>query len=137
MTTNRRSVNVLSSTGNVMNQYSQQIEADSYYGFTDGLHTIQCTYNNFSGSLHIQGTLSLDPVDNEWFDIVPDIVYGNSFEVTDSGTYNTLDSITESQAYTFTGNFTYVRVYMDRTRIGDGETYQSGYGQIVRAILSS
>lgn len=42
-----------------------------------------------------------------------------------------------SEGYTFSGNFAWIRVVMDRTDFGDGETYQYQYGEIARVILSS
>lgn len=42
-----------------------------------------------------------------------------------------------SEGYTFSGNFAWIRVIMDRTDFGNGETYQSQYGEITRVILSS
>ena len=58
MPINRRSVTIMSASGTEMNKYSETVKGDSYYGFTDGLHTIQVTYNQYVGRLRIQGTLS-------------------------------------------------------------------------------
>jgi hypothetical protein len=45
-------------------------KAAGYYGTTAGLHTLTVTVTpNFLGTIQIQGTLSMDPVESEWFDI--------------------------------------------------------------------
>ena len=41
MPINRRSINMLSATGTTMNQYSTEVKGDSYYGYSDGLHSLQ------------------------------------------------------------------------------------------------
>ncbi|MDA8842106.1 hypothetical protein N9N08_00340 [bacterium] len=144
MPINRRSINMLSATSTDMNKYSTQVKGDSFYGYSDGYHTFQVTYNQFVGRIRIQATLSLTPGDDDWFDLVANTsTYGS---VTDQAVaynplgyvqFNANDPAQGSQAYTVQGNFTYVRVYMDRTHIGDGETYDSSYGQISRVILSA
>jgi len=120
------------------------VKADSYYGYVDGHHTIQVVYSNYVGRFRIQATLSLDPSDVDWFDVNDDIkAYGS---ITDQTTawnsqgyiqFNVNDPATGSQAYSFTGNFSWVRVKMDRSHIGDGTTYDTSYGQITQAILSA
>lgn len=137
MVVNRRSVTIMSSTGSNMNQISTEAKADSYFGYTDGLHTVQVTYSTFEGRLRVQGTLSLEPTANDWFDINPDIVHGTAFVTTGDGTYVEHANVSGSEAYTFTGNYTFVRVNMDRANVGDGANYMAQYGQITRTILSS
>ena len=144
MPINRRSITMLSASGTDMNKYSTTVKGDAFYGYSDGYHTVQVTYNEFVGRFRIQATLSLEPGDNDWFDVIADTsTYGS---VTNQAVaynplgyiqFNANDPATGSQAYTFQGNFTYVRCYMDREHIGDGSTYDSSYGQISRVILSA
>lgn len=144
MPVNRRSINLMSASGTDMNKLSDTVKGDSYYGYTDGLHTIQVIYNEFVGRFRIQATLSLEPTENDWFDIQQTLTtYGS---VTDQAVaynpmgyiqFNANDPADGSQAYTFQGNFAYIRTYMDREHVGDGETYDTSYGQISRVILSS
>lgn len=44
---------------------------------------------------------------------------------------------TGTRAYSIKGNFTHVRVRVDRSGVGDGITYSPEYGQINRVILST
>jgi hypothetical protein len=127
----------MSASGTNMNKYSETVKGDSYYGFTDGLHTLQVTYNQYAGRLRIQGTLSLTPADADWFDIVPTSSTGSAWNPAGYIQFNANNPADRSEAYTFQGNFTYIRVYMDREHVGDGTTYDDSYGQVSRVILSS
>jgi hypothetical protein len=137
MPINRRSVTLMSATGTDMNRFSEVAQGDSYYGYTDGLHTVQVIYNQYVGRLRIQCTLSLSPTEDDWFDIVPASSTGTSFNLAGYVQFNANNPANLSEAYTFQGNYTYIRVYMDREHIGDGSTYDPSYGQISRVILSS
>ncbi len=137
MPINRRSVTIMSATGTEMNKYSETVKGDSYYGYTDGFHTIQVTYNQYVGRLRLQGTLSLNPTSSDWFDVIATTTSGTSWNPSGYVQFNANNPADLSEAYSFQGNFTYLRVYMDREHIGDGETYDPSYGQISRVILSS
>lgn len=137
MSVNRRSVHILGATGTEMNKHSEAVKGDSYYGFTDGLHTFQVSYNQFVGRFRIQATLSLTPVDSDWFDLTPDTIAGSSWNPGGYVQFNANDPGQGSEAYTIQGNFSYLRVYVDREHVGDGTTYDNSYGQVSRVILSS
>jgi len=138
MPVNRRSVTIMSSSGSEMNKYSDHVRGDSFYGYTDGLQTVQTIYDQFIGRFRIQGTLSLDPLDeSHWFDIIPSNSSGRSFNEGGFIQFNSDNPATGSEAYTFQGNFTYLRTFMDRTHMADGVTYDPFYGQVTGVILSS
>lgn len=137
MPVNRRSIQLMSNTGQTMNQISDVVKGDSYYGFSDGLHTISVTYNQFVGRLRIQGTLSLNPTEADWFDILPEFTNGRSFNERGWVQFNSNDPAKGTEAYTFRANIAFVRVYMDRRHVADGATYDPYYGSIDRVILSS
>jgi len=136
MPVNRRSITLMSATGTEMNKYSDAFKGDSYYGYTDGLHTIQVLYNNFIGRFRIEATLSLEPTESDWFDLVPEST-GKAFNENGYIQFNANAPADLSEAYTFQGNYTFIRVFMDRNHVGDGATYDPSYGQISRVILSS
>lgn len=77
---------------------SANVPADSYYGFSDGLHTVSITLDDFTGSIALEGTLATTPTANDWFRISLNGINAIPF-TTSSGT----------TAYTFTGNYVYVR----------------------------
>lgn len=123
MPANERSVNILSSTGSDMNTTGNEVRYDSWYGYTDGFGTISATYDNYQGKLIAEASLSLAPTSNDWFEVTESANYSSSF----SGTV----------AYNIQGNFTFIRVRMDRSSVGDGTTYDPSYGQISKVILST
>ena len=137
MPINRRSINMLSASGTDMNKYSTEVKGDSYYGYSDGLHSLQVIYEQFVGRLRIQATLAITPESTDWFDIVPTTTAGTEFNATGYVQFNSNDPANLAECYTFTGNFTHIRVYMDREHVGDGSTYDSSYGQIRQVILSA
>jgi hypothetical protein len=137
MPVNRRSINMLSTTSTDMNKYSTDVKGDSYYGYSDGLHSVQVIYEQFIGRVRIQATLSLEPSSTDWFDLVPTTTSGTEFNGAGYVQFNSNEPGNLAECYTFTGNYTFVRVYMDREHVGDGTTYDSSYGQIRQVILSA
>ena len=61
-----------------------------------GLNTAQVHLTNYTGVYKFQGSISLQPLDGDFFDIT-----GQSY---------TVSAKTAVEHYTFTGNFTYVRL---------------------------
>ena len=43
----RKSVLMMTSTGTKWNVFGDPVRADAYYGYTDGIHTIQVIYQKF------------------------------------------------------------------------------------------
>jgi hypothetical protein len=138
MTVNRRSINILGSTGTKMSQTSETVKGDSFYGYSDGWHTIQVVYSQYIGRLHVEATLATTPTDTDWFPIKPELTNGTEFSADNAYVqFNSNDPGKGSEAYTFRGNFTYLRVRMDRAHVGDGTTYDTSYGSISKVILSA
>ncbi len=80
----------------------QPFKGDGYYGRSDGLHTVQYTYTELSGDIIIQGTLALNPSDNDWFEV-------HSYSA---------ENETGSKIASFTGNYVWIRakvVFTDGT----------------------
>jgi len=128
---------MLSATGTTMNQYSTEVKGDSYYGYSDGLHSVQVIYEQFVGRVRIQATLAISPESTDWFDLIPTTTAGTEFNSGGYVQFNSNDPANLAECYTFTGNYTFIRVYMDREHVGDGTTYDSSYGQIRQVILSA
>ena len=109
----RKSVYMLTNTGTKWNVIGEPIRADAYYGYTDGVMTVQVIFQNFVGGFGIQGTLALDPKPEDWFWI----------RLNPNGDVNTLAPTganggdTGSLATTFIGNFVYLRAVVSRDYI--------------------
>jgi hypothetical protein len=129
------------------------IKGDSYFGYTDGVHTAQITYTNFTGGVGIQGTLSLDPQEEDWFwinlpgiedfDAVPYLMYPKD-PLAPTGAESIETSIvgdTGTEAFTFKGNFTFLRAMITRTFIDpfpvqptDGTWYLGSVDKVLLCI---
>ena len=47
----------------------EKYKGDGYYGRSDGLHTVQINVDGVSGTIKLQGTLAVEPVEADYFDI--------------------------------------------------------------------
>ena len=106
----RTSTNMLSGTASGTAQIvGPNTPGDSYYGFTDGLHTVAIYPNNYKGNVEIQATLAEKPTSSDWFNIT--LRNGTVAQYNLDGTVD---------AYTFTGNFIFLRarVTPEATNIG-------------------
>ena len=90
---------------------SANIPADSYYGFSDGLHTVAFKGNDFTGSFALEATLATSPTANDWFRIPLSGANLKSY-TTFSGT----------EAFTFTGNYVYIKALVFNATNGSVES---------------
>jgi|TARA_R110002074_G_scaffold12935_2_gene46976 hypothetical protein len=139
MPVNRSSIVLMENSGVNMNKTSIEAKGDSYYGYSDGLHTIQVVYNQFVGRFHVEATLTVAPAtDSDWFGISPTTTHGTEFTANNGYVqFNSNLPADLSESYTFKGNFAHIRVRMDRAHVGDGTTYDASYGSISKVILSA
>ena len=77
----------------------EKFKGDGYYGRSDGLHSVQYNYSGLSGTITIQGTLAVTPVEADWFDV---------------HTYTAAQE-TSSAIASFTGNYVWVRAVVEYT----------------------
>ena len=77
---------------------SDKVKGDGYYGFSDGVHTVQTRVTSLVGTVKIQGTLVKDPATTDFVDIATVIESDGSTAITDSYLNN------------FTGNFVWIRI---------------------------
>lgn len=141
----RKSVLMMTNTNTKWNVIGEPIRADAYYGYTDGIHTVQVVYGNFVGGFGIQATLALKPEPEDWFWIKlnptgdvnsPFITYPRD-PLAPTGANG---GDTGSEAFTFIGNFVFVRAVVSRDYIQpvspapQWETWQ--WGEVDKALLS-
>ena len=88
------------------------VRGDGFYGFSDGIHTVQITVADYIGRIYIQGTLASDPVEADWFNIK---VNGNDDYITYGVGAGT--GVTSTIAYTFQGNMVYLRAKVERSHL--------------------
>ncbi len=141
----RKSILMMTNTGTKWNVIGEKIRADGYYGYTDGLQTVQIVYQNFVGGVGIQATLALDPKPEDWFWIslnptgdvdTPFVVFPRD-PLAPTGANG---GDTGSEAFSFIGNFVFVRIVLTRGYIQPVPTDPVwntwSYGQIDKALLS-
>ena len=92
----------------------EKFKGDGYYGRSDGFHTVQVDITGFIGKIEIQGSLAVDPAEEDWFTVA----LGTGTQTVDttgliveqgvsSVEYTTVTTNTKS--YNFTGNYVWVR----------------------------
>ncbi len=128
---------LLPNTGNKVNVIGEPVQADGWYGFSDGLHTVSIHTANFTGRVRIQASLALAPGDNDWFDIwLTEGVPHLEFPVNQSYPTGQLNGDTSNVALTFKANVLWVRAVMDREYLMINEPYDGSYGVINKIVLS-
>lgn len=78
--------------------YGAKQKGAGYNKHNDGVHTAIFQFDNFVGTVKIQGTLELYPTDLDWVDVV-----GTTIAVEDS------TALITSETRTFVGQFVYIR----------------------------
>ena len=78
--------------------YTDKQQGSGYHRKFDAVHTVVYTINEFAGSIKLQGTLELYPVEGDWFDIAGTEIGGDS---------TAFDS--DAKSFNFTGNFVWIR----------------------------
>jgi hypothetical protein len=129
----QKTIVMMTNTGNEYDVVGDAYRADGYWGFSDGMHTVSVTYQNFFGAFRLQATLSTKPQDGDWFDI--DI---NPRDHRKPWVEFTGES--GIKAYTFIGNFVFLRAILDRSCVAGIEPNPHGkahleQGQIDRVLL--
>lgn len=138
----RKSVVMMSNTGREHTVVGKPVRADGYFGNTDGIHTVQVIFSNFTGAFGLQGTLEVNPQEEDWF-----FININQFSAIDSpyvrfperpGSPTGDSGDTGTRAFTFTGNFVYLRAVLDRSFLAEPSPSASstGFGQIDKVLLS-
>ena len=98
----------------VLTVISSPVKGDGFYGRSDGLHTVQINLIDFVGKIEIQGTLTVEPAEADWFPIG---MGSDSFVVDTTGAVtstsfsyvNYTSETTSSKVYNFTGNYVWIR----------------------------
>lgn len=112
----RKTTTLLPNTGVNLDVIGEPVPGDSYYGYTDGLHTVAIYGQNLSGRVRVQGTLSNSPTEDDWFDI---LISGLP--------YKDYSNYTGVEGFTFTANLVFLRATLDRTSLGITDPNTAGY----------
>lgn len=111
---------------NEMNYVGDPVKADGYGILTTGLHSVALYYNMFRGEVIIEATLAITPNEEDWFPVQlkkPQL-YVNEPK-------NTVELLL------IEGNFTYMRVRVNRDVLGDIRTLNyKDVGALRKALIS-
>lgn len=121
---------LLSDTGTNLEVTGNKVQADGFRNLTDGLHTVGFYLNDFVGRLIIQGTLVLDPQEEDWVSLTLE---------GESNAYIQFDAISPGEGLivrNFTGNFVFVRAVVTRSHISP-EPDPSTVGSVSKALLNN
>lgn len=88
--------------------FGEKYKGDGYYGRSDGLHTVQYNLTGFRGTVSIQATLAVKPVEEDWF-----TVYSNTYALTGNQSDSTPEKL--SNLVNFTGNYVWIRASIEYT----------------------
>lgn len=122
MTTNLTNVTMMVGD-NQLDQLSDAIRGDGYYGYKDGNHTISVTFDDFIGRYQIEATLDIEPTEADWFPIW----------LTARAPYKEVTAPKRgTEAFTFQGNFVLLRFRKMRSYLTD----TTGIGDIAKVMLS-
>lgn len=133
----RKSILMMTNTSNNKNVIGDKIRTGSFYGRSNGVHTVSVTIFNFIGEFKLQATLSLNPTDEDWFDIQLLTKYNQDGPGVKFPLEPDVNGDTGTHAFTFVGQFTYVRAVMNREYLGDmtNDAIYS-HGNIDRVMLA-
>ena len=97
----------------------EKFKGDGFYSRSDGLHTIQYKTTGFIGTISIEGTLVVEPTNDDWFGVLL-----NSSNDSQSFVIDTTGKVSNSiikyektyavatdaiEVFNFTGNYVWVR----------------------------
>ena len=112
----RKTTTLMPNSGTNLNVTGDAAPGDSYYGYTDGIHTVAVYGQNLTGRIKIQGTLATQPTDDDWFDI---LLAGLP--------YKDYSNYTGVEGFTFTANLVFLRAILDRDALGITDVSTAGW----------
>lgn len=120
----KTSILMLTNTQGDLNVTGNQIRADGWYGFSDGLHTIAIYVVNFIGRVYIEASIADEPTENDWF---ATNMNGGSYlqfplDPLHPTATNGLNADTETIGLNIVGNYTWLRARVDRSYLPSAET---------------
>ena len=131
---------VMITDGAALDFTGSPVKADGYYGFSDGMHTVSFHLNDFRGRIYIEATLvdtEANITSTDWFPIQMQVDQDYIQHPIDAGSLlgGGTNGDTTVEAFTFTGNFVYLRAKVVRTYIA-GPPDISTVGTVNKILLN-
>lgn len=135
----KQSVLMLNDTFIELNVTGDKIRADAWFGLKDGLHTVTFSLENYTGRIFIEASLESDPQENDWFTVFLNGAKPYMEYPLDSLAPTGLSGDTFVDAYTFQGNFLYLRARIDRSYVvpvPTTDSEKSHLGSVKKILLN-
>ena len=114
----KQSVLVMGDTQVNLNLTGDKIRADGYFGYKDGLHTVTFHIEDFTGRIFLEATLESNPAETDWFSLFLDGSKAyTEYPIDPNNPSSGNNGDTMVDAFTFQGNFLYIRARMDRSYV--------------------
>lgn len=109
------SLNMLEPMDEVISVTGTPVRGAGWYGPTYGLHTVVIQVQNFQGRISIQAALTADPIDSDWFSVLPGNVAYIQYPQRNYivGTPETGES--SNYGFSFFSNVVWLRAIVDRS----------------------
>lgn len=134
---NRISQVIFRDNGLDLDQTSAPAKADASYGNRDGRHSLAFYLQNYTGRIKVEASLAAEPTESDWFPIYLHQHYDYADFPVDPADPTGPDGDSGVVAYTFTGNFYWVRVKSIRSHITPAPASVSEFGRIDKVLLST
>jgi hypothetical protein len=131
---------IMSSTRGMASTTGTAHQANAWYGFTDGLHTLAIHTDNLVGRVYIEGSLADQPSDADWFPLeLTPTSYVEYPQVPMNPTGTNLRGDTGVLAFSFRANLMWIRARLDRSYLNDKQYFPDeidALGSVEKIILS-
>lgn len=138
-----QSLTLLDTTSGKLNVTGQPQKGAGYSNTIGNNHTVSIGLRNFTGRVLIEGSLAVNPTEADWVAIplgrgTPYIQFPrDAFRpVGDMSAYGAATGDTGNFAYSFSGNFTWIRARVDRTYISPPPVDPDLVGAVMRILLN-
>jgi hypothetical protein len=125
------SIILMPSTGDSLNYVGSPQKGAGYSNFAGASHTVSISVTNFVGRVYIEASLETQPTDSDWFPIA--LKYDLPYLEYPQDPYHPTGAAqgdTGTTAYTFTGNYVWIRARMDRSYLNPIPVDPESVGEI-------
>ena len=128
---------LLGTTSGKVNVTGEKQKGAGYTNFLGGSHTVACSLTNFTGRIYIEATLAAEPSEQDWFPVyLQDNLPYVQFPKDLFNPTGLLGGDTGTQAYTFVGNYVWVRARVNRDYLTPVPIDDSTVGSVSEILLN-
>ena len=130
------SVTLLTTTTDQLNVTGLKQRGAGYNNTVGNNHTVSISLSNFTGRIYIQGSLARDPGPLDWFNIPIGTTAAYVQYPLDPALPTGSTGDTGNYAYSFSGNYVWVRAKVDRTYLVPPPTDSYFVGEVLQILLN-